>query len=226
MFHICRIKMKTLIFVIWTCLFGLLFLFGQNGTFMYTNSDLIQQTQINPNANMGLSALEVWLRIWGFWHLNSGFSSCFVMHLGWTQNEFHELFPWIFIDLVTEKSYLKDNSPTVSHQILSYSQMLSYLLYCNLLIDCLNWCLPQFSTSCSMFWKFQVAYFNLYAMICVYLVGSIRKWMINHILPSNLEVLMNMPGNTVMSTEEKKSQYIESLTIAFNRSIKVIKSAN
>lgn len=122
----------------------------------------------------------------------------------WAGLEFHELFPWIFIDLVTEKSYLKDNSPTVSHQILSYSQMLSYLLYCNLLIDCLNWCLPQFSTSCSMFWKFQVAYFNLYAMICVYLVGSIRKWMINHILPSNLEVLMNMPGNTVMSTEEKK----------------------
>lgn len=30
--------------------------------------------------------------------------------------------------------------------------------------------------------------------------------MINHILPSNLEVLMNMPGNTVMSTEEKKEK--------------------
>lgn len=107
MFHICRIKMKTLIFVVWTCLFGLLFLFGLNRTFMYMNSDLIQQTQINPNANMGLSALKAWLRIWGFWHLNSGFSSCFETHLGWTQNEFYKCLPRIFIELVTEKSFLK-----------------------------------------------------------------------------------------------------------------------
>lgn len=194
---------------------------------MYTNSDWIQQTQINPSANTGLSALEVWLRIWGFWHLNSAFLGCFEMYSGWTRT------PWAtstdFYLLQWQKSFLADNSSTVSHQILSYSKTLSCLLYCNLLIDCLNWCFPQISTSCSTFWKSEKAYFNLPAMISVCLVGSIRKWMTNHILPSNWEVLMNARKHCnnywgEKKKQEKKQQYIGSPT-AFSRS-KIITSSD
>ena len=157
MFHICRIKMKTLIFAVWTCPFRFLFsVLALTELWHYMNSDS-NPANSNKSKCKHETVSKVWLKIWGFWLSNSRFSSCFEMHLGWTQNEFHKLLPWIFIDLLKVKSFLKENSSTVSHQILSYSQTLSYLLYCNPLIDCLNWCLPQTSTGCIMFWKSETA---------------------------------------------------------------------
>lgn len=143
MLHICRIKMNTLIFVVWTCLFGLRFLFGLNRTLTWyefwfnpanSNKSQCKHGTLSSRGlaqSSGLLTLELWFLelLWDAFLLD------------WKMNSINS-YPGFLLTPVTEKSFLKDNSPTVSHQILCRTPIPSYLLYCNLLIDCLSGCLP------------------------------------------------------------------------------------